>query len=121
MTDQDISPTVFFIQLSEVAPAVNSLLNGYTARIRSSVTSHDAVNGYGIGFTFHVFIEVLAKRCDFCQEDDFSEPHFDCRWHKFEPTWVLIADHEGRDTANALQSVNMLVDGWLKRRESKSK
>lgn len=50
-----------FDQIKTLAPTVHALVNSRQARIAAAVTSHDVVNGYGRGFTFHLKIEILSE------------------------------------------------------------
>lgn len=120
MFERDYTPQSFVSQLFEVAPAIATLLKSYTARIRASVSSHDGVNGYGWGLTFHVFIEVHGERCKNCFEDSYSPPRFDCRWHRFERLWISVADGEGKDLAAALARLDDPVNLWMQKAERRA-
>lgn len=109
MTAQDTNPSVFFVQLSDVAPAISNLLKTHTARIRASVTTHDVVNGYGIGFTYHAFIEILIHKCQRCGEHEYSTPHFDCTGHRYQVEWLEVASAEGRDFQDALRNAEAVI------------
>jgi hypothetical protein len=111
------SRELFFLQLFDVAPAINQLFKTYPSRIRAHVTTGDAVNGYGVSIVFQVFIEVLMGRCDRCGETQFTPPNDpNCRWHKFKTEWREIASGEGPGTQEALNRANNRVTEWLKLR-----
>jgi hypothetical protein len=83
-----------FDQIKVLAPTVHALVNSRQARITAAVTSHDVVNGYGRGFTFHLKIEILIEQCVTCSETQYTKPQFDCPSHRFERRFMQIADSE---------------------------
>jgi hypothetical protein len=111
-------PEIFFVQLSDVAPAIATLLKTYTSRIRAHVSTGDVVNTYGISIVFQVFIEVLTDRCKGCGETQFSAPNFgDCRNHRFTKEWQEIASGEAKEgTEAALSRADKRVAEWLRQR-----
>lgn len=108
----------FFLQLFDVAPAINQLLKTYPSRIRGHVTTGDAINGYGVSVIFQVFIDVLMDRCKGCGETQFSAPNSgDCRNHRFIKVWQEIASGEAKEgTQEALNRADKRVVEWLKKR-----
>lgn len=117
MTGQNTNPSLFFVQLADVAPAISNLLKTYTARLRASVTSHDVEGGYGFAITYHVFAEIFIRKCKNCGEHEYSRPHFDCKGHRYESAWIEIASDEGKDIVEALRFANTRVAAWLMKRK----
>lgn len=112
------SRELFFLQLFDVAPAINQLLKTYPSRIRAHVSTGDAIDTYGVSIIFQVFVEVLMGRCDRCGETQFTPPNDpDCRWHKFKTEWREIASGEGAGTQEALNRADKRVAEWLERRK----
>lgn len=120
MFEREYTPEAFYSQLSETAPAVGQLLKTHTSRVVASISSHDAVNGYGTGTSFFLSVEVFSKRCQNCFEDGFSAPRFDCRWHKFEPTWIHVADAQAKTMHEAAKQLNGRVANWLAKAERRA-
>lgn len=54
----------------------------------AAVSSHDVTGGYGRGFTFYLKLELLVEQCLSCFETQWSQPTFDCRWHRFEKRYI---------------------------------
>jgi hypothetical protein len=110
------SRELFFLQLFDVAPAINQLFKTYPSRIRAHVSTGDAINTYGVSIVFQVFIDVLMDRCKSCGETQFSAPNFDyCRGHRFKTEWQEIASGEGVGTQEALNRADKHVAEWLER------
>jgi hypothetical protein len=109
---------LFFLQLSDVAPAVNKLLKTYPARVRGHVTTGDAINTYGVSTVFQVFIDVLTDKCKGCGETQFTPPNSgDCRNHRFVTDWMEVASGESAEgTAAALERADVRATEWLSRR-----
>lgn len=99
----------FLAQVQAIAPMIFRQLNAQTARITASVQSHDVVNGYGRGFTFHLKFEILIEQCLTCCETQFSQPSFDCRWHRFESRFMQIADAEAPTLERALRKLESVA------------
>lgn len=95
-------PASFLDQVAQLAPNVSAFINSKHARITAAVTSHDVVNGYGRGFTFNLKLELLIQQCLTCCETEYSQPSFDCRWHRFESRFMQIADAEAPTLERAL-------------------
>lgn len=94
MTENSIPQTSLLEQISKLAPTINQLLTGKTARITATISSHGVTGGYGRGFTFHLKFELLIEQCLNCFETQWSQPTLDCRWHRFEKRFMQIADAE---------------------------
>lgn len=108
------SRDLFFLQLSDIAPAVSKLLKTYPSRIRAHVSTGDAVNTYGFSVVFQVFIDVSMQRCKGCGETQFSPPNCgDCRNHRFAQEWQEIASGEAESTQEALLRADGHVAEWL--------
>lgn len=107
----DISNTSpdFLSQVSALAPTVAQLINSKTGRITAAVTSHDVTGGYGRGFTFYLKLELLVEQCLSCFETQFSQPTFDCRWHRFEKRFMQVADAEAPTLEKALRKLEMAL------------
>lgn len=99
-------PLTFLQQVSVIAPSVHRLLQDRTARLTASISSHDVTGGYGRGFTFYLKLEILIEQCLTCCETQFSEPSLDCRWHRFEPRFMQIADAEAPTIEKALKKLD---------------
>lgn len=99
------SNTLFLHQVQNLAPNIFHLLNSKVARITAAIASHDVVNGYGRGFTFHLKLELLIEQCLSCCETQFSQPTFDCRWHRFEKRFMQVADAEAPTLEKALMKI----------------
>lgn len=99
------SNTSFLDQVQSLAPSIFHLINSKVARITAAVASHDVTGGYGRGFTFHLKLELLIEQCLNCCETQFSQPHFDCRWHRFENRFMQIADAEAPTLEKALAKI----------------
>jgi hypothetical protein len=110
--------TLFFAQLSDVAPAISKLLRTYPSRLRANVTTGDVINTYGISMVFQVFVDVWTARCVGCGETQFTPPNFgDCPNHRFAKEWREIASGEGREgTEAALKQADLRVATWLEDR-----
>jgi hypothetical protein len=107
-------PEIFFVQLSDVAPVITTLLKTYTSRIRAHVSTGDVINTYGVSIIYQVFIEVLTDRCKGCGETQFTAPNFgDCRNHRFAQEWQEIASGEAESTQEALLRADGHVAEWL--------
>lgn len=102
MSNDQITQPAFLEQVAELAPVISSLINSKHARLTAAVTSHDVVNGYGRGFTFNLKLELLLEQCLTCGETQFSQPSFDCRWHRFESRFMQVADAEAPTLERAL-------------------
>lgn len=109
MADQINTAIPFLEQVAELAPTISTLLNSKTAKLTAAVSSHDAVNGYGRGFTFHLKLELLVEQCLTCFETQFSQPTFDCRWHRFEKRYMQIADAEAPTLEKALRKLETAI------------
>ena len=96
------NPTSFLDQVVQLAPSISALINSKHARLTAAVTSHDVTGGYGRGFTFNLKLELLIEQCLTCCETSFSQPTFDCRWHRFESRFMQIADAEAPTLERAL-------------------
>lgn len=109
---------LFFIQLSDVAPAISKLLKTYTSRIRAHVSVGDALNNYGVSIKFQVFIEVLTDRCKGCGETQFTPPNCgECRNHSFVKVWDEIASGDAKEGSEvALRRADKYVAQWLGKR-----
>ncbi len=109
---------LFFVQLSDVAPSVHTLLRTYPSRIRAQFATGDVVNTYGVSIIFQVFIDVLTHTCKGCGETQFSPPNFgDCPNHRFKTDWSEIASGEATEgSAEALRKANVLAAEWLAKR-----
>jgi hypothetical protein len=118
MAVEQYKPELFFIQLSDIAPAISKLLKTYTSRIRAHVSVGDVINRYGVSINYQVFIEVLTDRCRGCNETQFSPPNFgDCKDHRFVKEWREIASGEAKEgTQEALRRADSRVAAWLKKR-----
>ena len=99
----------FLAQVQAIAPTIYRQLTAQAARITASVQSHDVVNGYGRGFTFHLKFEILIEQCLTCYETQFSQPSFDCRWHRFESRFMQTADAEAPTLETALRKLESVV------------
>jgi hypothetical protein len=112
------SRELFFLQLSDVAPATNQLLKTYPSRINGNVTVGDVINTYGVSIIFQVSIEVLTDRCKNCGETQFTPPNAgDCRYHRFKKEWREIASGEAKEgTQEALGRADVRVAKWLRKR-----
>lgn len=92
----------FLEQVFNLAPSISALINSKHARLTAAVTSHDVTGGYGRGFTFNLKLELLIQQCLTCCETEYSQPSFDCRWHRFETRFMQIADAEAPTLERAL-------------------
>lgn len=92
-------------QIELLAPKIHGLLNSKHARVTASVTSHDVTKGYGRGFTYNVKFEILIEQCLNCFETPYTEPSFDCRWHRFESRYMQIADAEASTLEKAIMKL----------------
>lgn len=97
--------TSLLAQVQALAPTIHNLFTTKTARITAAISSHDVTKGYGIGFTFHLKLELLIEQCLTCFETQYSEPRFDCRWHRFEIRFMQIADAEASTLDGALRKL----------------
>lgn len=98
-------PDSFLDQVAQLAPNISGLIQSKHARITAAVTSHDVVNGYGRGFTFNLKLELLVQQCLNCCETAFSQPTFDCRWHRYESRFMQVADAEAPTLEKALRKL----------------
>jgi hypothetical protein len=112
------SGELLFLQLADVAPAINKLLKTYTSRIRAHVSVGDVINRYGVSINYQVFIEVMTDRCRGCNETQFSPPNFgDCKDHRFVKEWREIASGEAKEgTQEALKRADVKTAEWLRKR-----
>jgi len=106
MTDATNTSPDFLAQVAELAPSIHNLITSKHARLRAAVTSHDVTLGYGRGFTFHLWLDVLVEQCLTCFETAASAPRFDCRWHRFEKRFMQIADAEAPTLEKALRKLD---------------
>lgn len=101
LTNQITQPS-FLEQVTNLAPSVSAFINSKHARLTAAVISHDVTGGYGRGFTFNLKLELLIQQCLNCCETEYSQPSFDCRWHRFETRFMQIADAEAPTLERAL-------------------
>lgn len=99
----------FLAQVQQLAPSVHSLITSQSARITSAMTTHDAVNGYGHGFTFHLKLEVFLEQCVNCGETPASRPVLECLRHRMERRYMQIADAEAPTLEKALRKLNSVI------------
>jgi hypothetical protein len=119
----EYKPGIFVAQLSEVAPAIATLLETYASRVRVHVSTGDALDSYGVSIVFQVFIDVLTHRCKGCGETQFTPPNFgDCPNHRFTKEWIEIASGEAREgTRDALLRANHHVTEWIAARSDQTR
>lgn len=117
MAEKSITQFSFLEQVAALAPTVFNLINSKHARITAAVTSHDAVNGYGRGFTFYLKLELYLEQCQLCGETQFSRPVLECYGHRVERRYMQIADAEGRTLERALVKLEMALDKGNQQKE----
>ncbi len=111
------SRELFFLQLSDVAPAIDKLLKTYPSRIQAHISTGDVINTYGVSIVFQIFVEVLMDRCKNCGETQFTPPNGTCRYHRFKKEWREIASGEAKEgSQDALSRADVGVGKWLGKR-----
>lgn len=98
--------------LASNTPHLADLLKAQPARFKSSLTSGDAINGYGYSLVLSLTVEVLMHTCILCGETQFTPPHFDCRGHRFQWEWRPIADVTATSLPHALTRLDERVGQW---------
>lgn len=101
--------SILFAQVRELAPSIHGLLNSRTARLRASLTSHDVTGGYGVGFTYVLFLDLLIEQCRTCGETQLSEPILECKYHRFDTRFMQIADAEAPTLEKALRKLDAVA------------
>lgn len=107
-------------QISIIAPNLAELLRSRASRLKATVTSGDAINGYGFTLVMVLRVEVLTDRCQHCGETQFSAPVFDCRQHRFIREWQQIADTAAPSLADALIVLDEKIEQWTERIERRA-
>ena len=108
----ELNNTTIFTELATLAPTVAAILNQYPARITASLTSSDAVNGYGHSADYQLSLEMLIHECPACGETQFSRPVFDCANHKFQISWRPIGSMSGSSVTDALRQLDGRAAEW---------
>lgn len=108
----ELNNTTIFTELATLAPTVAAILNQYPARITASLTSGDALNGYGHSADYQLSLEMLIHECATCGETQFSRPVFDCANHKFQISWRPIGNMSGSSMVDALRRLDGKVAEW---------
>lgn len=110
MADNKTTESALILQVANLAPTINNLLNSRTARLRASLTSHDVTSGYGHGFTVHLFLDLMIEQCRTCGETPWSAPVLECKYHRFDREFMQIADTEAPTLERALVKLDKLAE-----------
>lgn len=110
--------SALFAQVQQIAPSIYNLLTSRTARLRASLTSHDVTGGYGIGFTYTLWLDLMIEQCRMCGETPWSQPVLDCRGHRMETRFMQIADAEGPTLEKAMKKLEALAELRLELRKA---
>ena len=99
-------------ELEKVAPILARTIQEFPSRITVSLTTGDAVNGYGSSVYYVVSLEMLVHLCAACGETQFSRPTFDCSNHRFQTKWLVIDQQVGPNIEQVLRTVDGKIKQW---------